>query len=290
MLDADVRGFFDSVSHKWTEKFVALRVGDQRILRLIHKWLTAGVSEDGKWSSTVVGTPQGATISPLLANVYLHYVLDLWVEAWRKRRARGEVYIVRYADDFVMGFQYRNDAEAFQYALGQRMQKFGLELNTEKTRLIEFGRFAMDNRAKRGDGKPETFEFLGFTHICARRRKDGGFLVRRKTIAKRLRAKVRKVTRELMRRQHEPMSEQGKRVRSVVCGYFNYHAVPGNYHALNRFRKQVARAWLRALRRRSQKGRGLTWARMQKLLEKWLPQPRILHPYPNQRLRVTNPT
>jgi hypothetical protein len=188
-----------------------------------------------------------------------------------------------------MGFQYREDAEAFRQALERRMRKFGLELNTEKTRLIEFGRFAIDNRAKRGEGKPETFEFLGFTHICARRRKDGRFTVRRKTIAKRLRKKIKAVTVELKRRRHDPVPEQGRWVRSVVGGHFNYYAVPGNYPTLNRFRRQVARAWLRALRRRSQKGRGLTWASMQQLLATWLPQPRILHPYPNQRLCVTNP-
>ena len=289
VLDADIHGFFDAVDHQWLLKFVEERVGDPRMLRLIDKWLKAGVSEDGQWSSTAVGTPQGATVSPMLANVYLHYVLDLWVQAWRKRCARGEVYIVRYADDFVMGFQYRVDAEAFQQALERRMRKFGLELNTEKTRLIEFGRFAMDNRAKRGEGKPETFEFLGFTHICARRRKDGRFTVRRKTIAKRLRKKITAVTVELKRRRHDPVPEQGRWVRSVVRGYFNYYAVPGNYPTLNRFRRQVARAWVRALRRRSQKGRGLTWASTQQLLDTWLPQPRILHPYPNQRLCVTNP-
>ena len=248
VLDADVRGFFDSVSHEWMEKFVLHRVGDQRILRLIHKWLKAGVSEDGQWSSTVVGTPQGATVSPFLANVYLHYVLDLWVEAWRKRHARGEVYIVRYADDFVMGFQYQEDAEAFQRALEQRMQKFGLELNTEKTRLIEFGRFAKKDREKRGEGKPETFDFLGFTHICARRNKDERFVVRRKTIAKRLRMKVKKVAKELKRRRHDSVADQGQWLRSVVRGYFNYHAVPGNIVALGQFRKLVTRAWMRALR------------------------------------------
>jgi group II intron reverse transcriptase/maturase len=289
VLDADVHSFFDSVSHKWMEKFVAHRVGDQRVLRLIRKWLKAGVSEDGQWSSTVVGTPQGATVSPLLANVYLHYVLDVWVEAWRKRYARGEVYIVRYADDFVMGFQWRDDAEAFQRALEQRVQKFGLELNAEKTRLIEFGRFACENRAKRGEGKPKTFEFLGFTHICARRRKDGRFVVLRKTSAKRLRAKVKSVARELKRRRHDPVPEQGRWVRSVVRGYFNYHAVPGNSQALGRFRKQVTRAWLRALRRRSHKARCLTWARMGKLIATWVPQPRILHPYPDRRLCVNYP-
>lgn len=289
VLDADIRGFFDSIDHEWMIKFVEHRIGDKRIVRLIQKWLKAGVSEDGEWSSTVVGTPQGATVSPLLANIYLHYVLDLWVEAWRKRHARGEVYIVRYADDVVMGFQYRSDAEAFQRVLEVRMHKFGLELNTEKTRLIEFGRFAAEDRAKRGDGKPETFDFLGFTHICARRRKDGRFTVRRKTIAKRLRRKVKEVTRELKRIRHSPVPEQGKWLRSVITGYYNYHAVPGNFQALNRFRKLLACAWLQALRRRSQKGRRLTWARMQKLLETWFPRVQILHPYPSQRLCVNNP-
>lgn len=196
---------------------------------------------------------------------------------------------MRYADDFVMGFQYRSDAEAFLRALEGRMRKFGLELNTEKTRMIEFGRFAVENRAKRGEGKPETFEFLGFTHICARRRKDGRFTVRRKTIAKRLRKKVKGVTEELKRIRHSPVSEQGKWLRSVINGYYNYHAVPGNYQALNKFRRLLARAWLRALRRRSQRGRRLTWTRMQKLLDTWFPRARILHPYPNQRLCVNNP-
>ena len=284
VFDADIRGFFDSIDHGWMIKFVEHRIGDKRIVRLIQKWLKAGVSEDGEWSSTVVGTPQGATVSPLLANIYLHYVLDLWVEAWRKRHARGEVYIVRYADDFVMGFQYRSDAEAFRHALEVRMCEFGLELNTEKTRLIEFGRFAAEDRAKRGEGKPETFDFLGFTHICVRRRKDGRFTVRRKTIAKRLRRKVKEVTRELKRIRHSPVPEQGKWLRSVITGYYNYHAVPGNFRALNRFRKLLACAWLQALRRRSQKGSRLTWARMQKLLETWFPRAQILHPYPNQRL------
>lgn len=286
VLDADVRGFFDSVSHKWMKEFVEHRIGDQRVLRLIHKWLKAGVSEDGQWSSTVVGIPQGATVSPLLANVYLHYVLDLWVEAWRKSQARGEVYIARYADDFVMGFQYRDDAEAFQHALNQRMQKFGLELNTKKTRLIEFGRFAQENRAKRGEGKPETFEFLGFTHICARRRKDGRFVVQRKTIAKRLRTKVKAISEQLKRRRHTSVPDQGRWLGSVVRGYFNYHAVPGNIQALTQFRRLVTRAWWRALRRRSHKARRLTLVRMRKLEATWIPRARILHPYPNQRLCV----
>ena len=224
-----------------------------------------------------------------MANVYLHYVLDLWVDAWRKRHARGEVYIVRYADDFVMGFQYREDAEAFQQALKKRLRKFGLELNAEKTRLIEFGRFAMDNRAKRGEGKPETFDFLGFTHYCARRRKDGRFVVQRKTIAKRLRMKVKKVAKELKHRRHDSVADQGQWMRSVVRGYFNYHGVPGNIEALGRFRILVTRAWMQSLRKRSHKARRLTWVRMRKIEATWIPRARILHPYPNQRLCVSNP-
>ena len=221
--------------------------------------------------------------------MYLHYVLDLWVAAWRKRHARGEVYIVRYADDFVMGFQYREDAQKFLHALEQRIGTFGLELNTEKTRLIEFGRFAQENRAKRGEGKPETFEFLGFTHICAHRRKDGRFIVGRKSIAKRQQKKLKAVAAELKRKRHHPLREQARWVQSVVRGYFNYHAVPGNGQMLGRFRDEVAKAWLRALRRRSQKGRNLTWKRMHRLCETWLPPVRILHPYPDQRPRVTHP-
>ena len=289
VLDADLSSFFDRLSHDWMGKFLQHRVGDQRILRLITKWLKAGVSEEGQWSSTVVGTPQGASASPFLANVYLHYVLDLWVAAWRKRHARGEVYIVRYADDFVMGFQYREDAQKFLHALEQRIGTFGLELNTDKTRLIEFGRFAQENRAKRGEGKPETFEFLGFTHICAHRRKDGRFIVRRKSIAKRQRKKLKAVAAELKRKRHHPLREQARWVQSVVRGYFNYHAVPGNAQMLGRFRDEVAKAWLRALRRRSQKGRNLTWERMHRLCDTWLPPVRILHPYPDQRPRVTHP-
>ena len=286
VLDADIRGFFDNVSHEKLEEFVGRRVADQRVLRLIHKWLKAGVSEDGQWSSTVVGTPQGATISPLLANVYLHYVLDRWVEEWRKSHARGEVYIVRYADDFVMGFQYRDDAERLREELTQQLAENGLELHAEKTRLIEFGRFAAKDRARRGEGKPETFDFLGFTHICADRRKDGKFTVLRKTIAKRLRAKVKAVATELMRRRHTPVAAQGRWLKAVIQGHFNYYAVPGNFDALLRFRNLLTRAWLKALRRRSHKARGLTWARMRRVIDTWIPRPRILHPYPNERLYV----
>jgi len=225
----------------------------------------------------------------MLANIYLHYVLDLWVQQWRKKSARGEVIIVRYADDFVMGFQYREDAELLLKEMEERLRKFGLEMNTEKTRLIEFGRFAMENRARRGEGKPETFDFLGFTHICAKTRKDGYFTIKRKSISKRLRRKVKDVTDKLKRMRHMEVPDQGRWLRSVVQGFFNHHAVPGNRKALEAFRTLLARSWFRSLRRRSQKARSLNWERMRRVIDKWLPEPRILHPYPNQRLCVTYP-
>lgn len=289
ILDVDIRNFFGELDHKWMLKFLEHRIGDPRITRLIKKWLRAGVSEEGEWSRTVVGTPQGAVVSPMLANIYLHYVLDLWVQQWRNKCAKGEVIIVRYADDFVIGFQYREDAERLRNELEERMRRFGLEMNTEKTRLIEFGRFAIDNRAKRGAGKPETFDFLGFTHICAKTRKDGYFTVKRKSISKRLRRKVKEVGEKLNRMKHAPVPDQGKWLRRVVQGYYNHHAVPGNREALDVFRTLLARAWFRSLRRRSQKARKLKWERMQRIVDKWLPRPRILHPYPSQRLCVTYP-
>ena len=289
VLDADIRSFFDTRDHDWLMRFVEHRVGDPRLLRLLRKWLPAGVSEDGQWSRTSVGVPQGAVISPLLANIYLHYVLDLWVKWWRRHKARGEVIIVRYADDFVMGFQYRRDAEELLRALRERFAKFAVEIHQDKTRRIEFGRFALENRTKREAGRPETFDFLGFTHICARRRSDGGFTLWRRTIAQRMRAKLREIQKELMRRRHEPPPEQARWLRSVVQGYFNYHAVPDNSRAMNAFRALVNRLWLRALRRRSQKGNRRSWARMQHLIAAWIPPAQVLHPYPNQRLCVSHP-
>ena len=286
VLDADIRGFFDNLDHEWLLKFVEHRVADPRMLRLLRKFLRAGVSEDGKWSRTTVGTPQGAVVSPLLANIYLHYVLDLWTQRWRSHRTRGEVYIVRYCDDFVLGFQYPSDARTFRVELAERLAKFGLELHPDKTRLIEFGRFAASNRKERGEGKPETFDFLGFTHICARKWKDGSFALRRKTIGKRLRDKVKEVRTILKRNQHRPVAEQGRWLRRVVQGHFNYYGVPGNRQALDAFRTQIGHAWLRALRSRSQKGQRLTWHRMQGWMNKWIPRARVLHPYPNQRLCV----
>lgn len=286
VLDADIRGFFDTLDHEWLMKFVEHRVADPRILRLIRKFLRAGVSEDGQWSKTEVGTPQGAVISPLLANIYLHYVLDLWVHRWRSHHARGEVYIVRFADDFVLGFQYQSDAQRFEKELVQRLASFGLNLHEDKTRLIEFGRFAAANREKRGERKPETFDFLGFTHYCTKRRSDGSFTVRRKTIAKKMRAKLIAIREALRRRCHKPISLQGQWLRSVIRGHFNYYAVPGNADALNSFRSEAIKAWLKALRRRSQKGRTLTWSRFTRWVTKWIPQVRIIHPYPNERFCV----
>ena len=282
VLDADIRDFFGSISHEWMVKFLQHRIADRRILRLIKKWLRAGVSEDGEWSKTEVGTPQGAVISPLLANVYLHYVFDLWVQHWRKHRATGEVIVVRYADDSVLGFQYRADAERFLQEWRERLRKFGLELHPDKTRLIEFGRFAAVSRKQRGAGKPETFDFLGFTHICGLSRKNRKFLVLRKTVRKRLLAKLKELKEELRRRWHEPVADLGRWLRSVVQGYFNYHAVPGNLASLNRFRREVSKRWLCALRRRGQQ-HPMIWARLRPLLERWLPIPKLLHPYPNLR-------
>jgi group II intron reverse transcriptase/maturase len=289
VLDADIHSFFDTLDHGWLIQFVEHRIADPRVVRLIRKWLRAGVSEDGQWSRTTVGTPQGAVISPLLANLYLHHVLDLWVQAWRRASARGEALIVRYADDFVMGFQYRDDAERCLAALRARFERFGLELHQEKTRLIEFGRFAKTDRARRGEGKPETFDFLGFTHICGQRRRDGGFKVLRQTIAKRLRAKAKAVRKWLLAHRHDPVPEVGRRLRQVVGGHFHYYAVPGNWPALEAFRRLVSRAWLHALRRRSQKSRHLSWERIERLLETWLPPPRILHPHPYVRFHAIHP-
>jgi len=288
VLDADIRGFFDTIDHGWLLRFLEHRIADRRMLRLIRKWLRAGVSEDGEWSRTEVGTPQGAVISPLLANVFLHYVLDLWVQQWRSQHATGDVIIARYADDFVMGFQYRGEAERFLRDLRDRMEKFGLALHPEKTRLIEFGRFAAENRRRRGEQKPETFDFLGFTHICGVKRWSKGFIVKRVTVAKRLRTKLKGIRNVLLRGRHRPIPVQGAWLRRVMQGYFNYHAIPGNMAALAALRKQVTRAWLHALRRRSQRHR-LTWARFQRYVDLWLPSPRILHPYPNDRFYAKHP-
>lgn len=284
VLDADIRGFFDAIDHTWMLEFLKHRIADHRVLRLIQKWLVAGVMEKGKWAECEEGTPQGAVISPLLANVYLHYVLDLWVAHWRRTQASGDVVTVRYADDFVVGFQHRHDAERFLEDLRARFQKFSLELHPEKTRLIEFGRFAAERRARREERRPETFRFLGLTHICGRTRR-GWFQVRRISDAKRLRGKLVSLREELKRRRHDPVPEQGRWLGSVVRGWFAYHAVPGNFRALSSFRRRVVWLWHLALRRRGDRRR-ITWRGMMRLQARWLPQPRILHPWPSERLRV----
>src|ERR1022692_5284745 len=287
ILDADIRGFFDNMDHEWTMKFVAHRVADPRVLRIIHKWLKAGVSEDGAWSETKVGTPQGAVVSPLLANVYLHYVFDLWAEVWREKVAKGDMIVVRYADDLVVGFQHRAEAERFLAEFQKRLAKFGLEIHPEKTRLIEFGRFARVNRKQRGEGKPETFTFLGFTHHCGTNTK-GHFVVWRQTAAKRMRAKLESIKQELRRKMHEPVSVVGEWLKRVVEGYYRYHAVPGNIAVLGRFRDRLCMLWRQALRRRSQRRRP-GWDQLRPTFERWIPRPRTLHPYPDVRFDVTHP-
>jgi group II intron reverse transcriptase/maturase len=284
VLDADIRDFFTNLDHTWLEKFLEHRIADQRVLRLIRKWLSAGVIENGEWSQTEQGAPQGASVSPLLANVYLHYVFDLWVQWWRRRYAHGDVIIVRFADDFIVGFEYQEDAQRFLYDLRERFAKFGLELHPDKTRLIEFGRYAAERRRARGLGKPETFDFLGFTHICARMR-DGRFWVRRITISKRMRTKLRAVKDQLLRRRYQPIPEQGRWLASVVRGHRAYYAVPGNRAAVATFRTQVTRHWHEALQRRSQRTR-INWTRMNRLATRWLPPARVMHPFPDTRFRV----
>jgi RNA-directed DNA polymerase len=287
ILDADVRSFFDNLDKGWMIRFIEHRVADPRILRLIQKWLKAGVMEEGKWSEPKTGTPQGSVISPLLANVYLHYAFDLWVNVWRNKWAQGEVVAVRYADDVILGFQYRTDADRFLENLRERLAMFGLELHPDKTRRIEFGRFAEENRRRRGEGKPETFDFLGFTHISGKN-SLGLFTVRRKTIRKRIRSKLRQLKQELQRRMHDPIAQTGRWLQSVVQGYFNYYAVPGNLDRLAAFRERLLGLWWRRLRRRSQRDR-FSWNRTLKLGRRWLPAPRVLHPYPAVRFAANHP-
>ena len=281
VLDADIRGFYDAIDHGWMLKFLEHRIADKRVLRLIRKWLKAGVIEDGEWSETLEGTAQGASVSPLLSNVYLHYVFDLWADQWRRRHAHGEVIIVRFADDYIVGFEYQRDARRFLDDLRGRLAEFSLELASEKTRLIEFGRFAAERRQKRGLGKPETFGFLGFTHICGKTR-NGRFQLKRITEAKRVRAKLHKVKTECRRRMHLSIPEQGQWLGAVVRGHLNYYAVPGNIKAVNAFRFQATWHWYRALRRRSQRS-SLDWERMNRLAQRWLPPVRITHPWPEAR-------
>lgn len=287
VVDTDIRSFFDAVSHDWLIRFMEHRIGDPRVIRVVRKWLKAGVMEDGVMTPTEVGTPQGAVVSPLLANLYLHYVFDLWAQGWRKRQAHGHMVIVRYADDTVVGFEHEVDAQRFVADLHQRMEKFSLSLHSEKTRLIEFGRHAAERRARRGLGKPETFNFLGFTHICGRSLR-GAFQLKRKTRRDRMRAKLRAIKDELRRRMHAPIPEQGQWLRQVMRGYFAYHAVPTNFKSLGAFRFHVKDLWRRTLRRRSQKDR-TAWDHITRLVADFLPVPRILHPWPNVRFAVKHP-
>jgi len=287
ILDADIRSFFDQIDQTWLVRFLEHRIGDERVIRLVSKWLKAGVLDDGVWSVSETGTPQGAVASPLLANIYLHYVFDLWAEQWRRREAKGKMIMVRYADDLVAGFEHEADARRFWDAMRQRFEKFGLELHGDKTRLLEFGRYAAERRARRGLGKPETFTFLGFVFICGRSRR-GAFLLRRKTRGDRMRAALQEIKRQLLARRHDAIPEQGRWLKAVVTGYFAYHAVPTNSRALGAFRHHVLDLWRRSLRRRSQKD-GMTWARMYKLAAVWLPPPHILHPWPTERFAVKHP-
>lgn len=288
IVDLDIRSFFDKLQHEWLVRFVEHRIGDRRIVRLIQKWMKAGVMEQGQWAETEEGSPQGAVISPVLANLYLHYVLDVWVEAWRKRRERGDVMIVRYADDAVLGFERREQAERFLEQLRERLGKFGLELHPDKTRLIEFGRFAAAHRQQRGEGRPEAFDFLGFTHICGTNHKTGRFTVIRKTISKRMVAKLKDIGAKLRRRMHESVGGTLSWLQQVVRGYFQYHAIPGNMPRMNIFRGEVMRLWYRALRRRSQRSK-LTWERFLATLAPLLPSIRVLHPYPDGRFNAKHP-
>src|SRR6184192_2584289 len=287
IVDADIRSFFDEISQEWLVRFLEHRIGDRRIIRLIQKWLKVGIMEGGVVTVSDRGTGQGSVISPLLANIYLHYTLDLWALRWRQREATGDMIFVRYADDFIIGFQHESDARRFLDEMRERLGKFALTLHPEKTRLIEFGRFAAERRQRRGLGKPETLDFLGFTFICGKTR-AGKFQIRRKTRAERMRAKLKEIKQEMRRRMHQPIPNQGKWLGRVVRGYFNYHAVPTNAQALNVFRHHVTDLWRRTLRRRSQKDR-MTWERMTQLVDAWLPKPIILHPWPTDRFAVTHP-
>ena len=286
VFETDIRGCYDHIDQQWLMRFLEHRIADRRILKLLRQMLRAGVIEEGQWSSSEVGIAQGAVISPLLANIYLHYSLDLWADQWRKQLARGEVYLIRYADDLVACFQYAEDARKFGKALGDRLSRFKLTLHLDKTRIIEFGRFAEQNAKKRGERKAATFDFLGFTHICARKRSDGGYTVRRITIAKRQRAKLNEIKRWLTRYRVQPIAYQGKQLAAIIRGAINYYGVPGNLPALSAFRTEICKAWFKHLRRRSQKASKLTWSKMVRIVRQWIPSVRVVHPYPVKRLRV----
>lgn len=286
ILDADIKGCYDNIDHEWLMMFLQERIADKRVLDLCVKLLRAGIMEENQKQPTEVGLAQGSVASPFFANVFLHYVLDLWVDQWRKRNARGECYIVRYADDFVLGFQYKTDAENLHKALNNRMERFGLSLHETKTQLIEFGRFACESRRRRGEGIPSVFNFLGFTHCCARRWSDGKFTLKRLTQKSKLRKKIREVREVLFKNRAADIRRQAKWIKSVVQGHFNYYGVPGNLYALSQFRREVGSAWLKALRRRSQKAAKLTWTKMQKIIAAVIPSARVVHRYPSERFGV----
>ena len=285
VFDADIRDFFNKINREWLIKFIEHRVADKRVVRLIQKWLNAGILEEGKIIYNEQGTPQGSSASPLLANVFLHYVYDLWIQQWRKQKAKGDVVVVRFADDTVVGFQYESDAMQFQKELKDRLLKFGLELHPEKTRLIEFGRFAAERRKKRKEGKPETFTFLGFTHICSKTREKGRFTIWRHTIKKKMRAKMKEIKEELKKRMHDPIQNVGKWLKTVLTGHYRYYGVPGNYEAMDQFRHGIRRLWKHSLKRRSQKG-NITWEKLEKYIDRWLPRPQICHKYPSEQFGV----
>ena len=287
ILDADIRSFFTEVSQQWVVRFLEHRIGDKRIIRLVQKWLRSGILEDGIVTIEEKGTGQGSVISPLLSNIYLHYVFDLWAERWRRREATGDMIMVRYADDTVVGFQHESDARRFRDAMRDRLREFSLSLHPEKTRLIEFGRFAAQNCMRRGRSKPETFKFLGFVLICDKSRR-GDFRIRRKSRRDRMCAKLREIKEGLRHRMHRPIPETGKWLAQIVAGYFAYHAVPTNSPALSAFRYHVLVLWHRQLCRRSQRARVL-WTRMTKLADEFLPPPRVLHPWPSVRFAVRHP-
>lgn len=284
VLDADIRGFFDSIDHGWLVKFIEHRIGDRRVIRHVQKWLKAGVLEEGRKIVPEEGTPQGGSISPLLANIYLHYVLDLWAAHWRRNKTTADVIIVRYADDFVVGFQSRSEAERFRTELQQRLQRFGLELHDQKTRLIEFGRYAAQNRKLRGSGKPESFDFLGFTHSCGRSR-SGRFQVKRQTSRKKVRSKLKEIKQELRKRINLSVPDVGGYLEQVLKGHYRYFGVPGNWRSLCTIRYEVFRLWWRTLKRRSQRD-NMSWERMSRLARRWLPTPEICRAYPWQCLHV----
>lgn len=285
VLDIDIKGFFDNLGKEHLIKMLSQRIADTRILRLIRKWLDAGVMEDGEWSETEAGTPQGAVISPLLANVYLHYVLDQWTVQWRQN-AQGDVIIVRYADDAIIGFQHESEARRYLEQLQERLAEYGLELNQDKTRLIRFGRFARQQRRERGEGEPEAFQFLGFQHICAEN-SLGRFEIRRITDSGRRRKKLAEIKQELRRRMHDKVARTGEWLRSVLNGYYQYHAIAGNLGVLKRFRTHVARHWFHALEQRSQ--RRPTWEKLAKVFDKWLPVPHVKHEFPDARFDARHP-